>query len=161
MCNSKSLLSLIFLTATFGAHAQTILEIEALQRKKIYFDLSKEIGSVSMPASAPTAAPSAAPAKRAPDLPVLAGMGGDPADPRRLTVGVVEGGNTSDYRVGDTTAAGWRVVRIGRRDATFSHPDAKEKSVTVAYGGAYSPPPTAGAAMPPTGNPVPTSSIAR
>jgi len=165
MCNSKSLLLLFLYATAVGAHAQTIQEIETLQRKKVVFDLSKEMGGAATPAAASATANGATtaptvPAKRAPDQPIIAGMGGDPSDPRRLTVAVMEGSGTTDYRVGDTTSAGWRVVRIGRRDAAFSHPDVKAKTVTVVYSGGANPLP-AGAPMPPAGSPVPVSATAR
>lgn len=129
MFKSKAGVALAVGLLSLAAHAQTIEEITALQRKKLINELTKDIGN-AMPLTAPAAL---APVKREPAKPVVVGIGGDPSDPKRFTVSVTEGERAAiDYRVGETTAEGWRVVRIGKRDASFSRPG-EGKMLTVEY----------------------------
>ncbi|MGT2457764.1 hypothetical protein ACU4GI_33210 [Cupriavidus basilensis] len=121
--------------AAAAANAQTIEEITTLQRKKLVSELTKAIETMTPATARVLPAPVVKPQ---PTRPILAGISGDPGDTRRLTISVIEGERAAaDYRVGEMTADGWQVTRIGRRDATFTRRDnGRPVSLTVEYTGA-------------------------
>ncbi|MGH8785731.1 MAG: hypothetical protein ACREYA_11690 [Cupriavidus necator] len=136
MSKGKAAFVLCVSVLSVGAKAQTIEEITTLQRKKLVSELTKDISTL---APAPTLA-AAAPIKREPARPIVVGISGDPSDDKRRSVAVVEADRGPiDYRIGDTTAEGWRVTAIGHRSATFSQAHAGKANggtLTVEYAGA-------------------------